>query len=117
MLVVRISGTRPVLDADVMEQMWGFWSPIADRCRRDGIRRILSVNSPSGQASSRSMVSLFKRFGEIGLDPSLRMAMVVADVRGRRVIELGAALAVERGWKVRIFATEDQAREWLTSER
>jgi hypothetical protein len=113
MLVVRVGGTRPALDADVIEQMWGFWSPLADRCRRDGIRRILSINSPLGQAKSTSMVALFKRFAEIGLTPSLRMAMVVADAHGRRVIELGAALAVEKGWSVKIFAAEDEARQWL----
>ena len=62
------------------------------------------------------MVALFSHFGEVGLDPSMRLGMVVADEQGRRVIELGAALAVERGWNVKIFATEDEARQWVLSD-
>jgi hypothetical protein len=59
------------------------------------------------------MVALFKRFAETGLVPPLRSAMVVADAQGRRVIDLGAALAVERGCSVEILAAEDEAPQRL----
>jgi hypothetical protein len=113
MLVVRIGGTRPALDIDAIEQMWAFWSRTGDQCHRQGIRRLLSVNTPSGAVTSSAAATFYKRLGEFGLDPRMRIAVVIPDSRSRRVIELGAALAVERGWNVRVFAEEDPARQWL----
>ena len=113
-LTVRLGGTRPALDSDVLEQQWGFWSRATDECRRLGITRILSVHSPSGRVSSSATLTWYSRLGDVGFDKSMSIALVIADHHGRSVLRLGAAAAVNRGWKVKVFDTEAEARAWLT---
>lgn len=112
-LTIRIGGQRAALDSDALEQMWGNLSRAADYCRQHGIRRLVSANTPSGQVSSSSAAAFYSRLGDFGFDLGMRIAVVIPDTQSRRVIELGAALAIERGWNIKVFADEESARDWV----
>lgn len=112
-LTVQVGGQRPALDADAMEQMWGIWPQIADHCRESGIRRMVAVVTASGPVSSSGAASFYTHLGDVGLDAGMRIAVVIPDTQSRRIVELGAALAIEMGWKIRIFPAEEPAREWV----
>lgn len=112
-LTVRVSGTRPLSDSQTLEEYTEGWSRVADHCRERGIRRVLDVNLARGDRSSAVVLSFFSHLRELGFDRGMRFAVVFGVPDGKRVTELGVAVAAENGWRIRLFETEGEALRWL----
>ena len=115
MLVARVSGERPPVDSDAFDELSTLWFRIADEARHQRIGRILLVSSATGVGSSAVNYRVFSGFDRFGLDPSTRIALVRANSRVRRIMELGVRIARTNGWQIELFADEEAARRWLES--
>ena len=112
-LTVRVSGERPTSDAQTLEEYTDGWSRVADHCRARGIRRVLDVNLARGDRSSAVVLNFFSHIEALGFDRGMRFAVVFGVPDGKRVTQLGIAVAADQGWSLRMFETEGEALRWL----
>lgn len=113
MLVARVSGERPPVDSDAFDELSTLWFRIADETRRHRSGRILLVSTVTGVGSSAVNHRVFSGFERFGLPRSTRIALVRANARVRRIMELGVRMARASGWQIELFADEEAARRWL----
>ncbi len=113
LLVARVRGERPDLDADAGIEAAQGWRAIAEEARGRGVGRILLLVDVQGEPTSSNAQLQAGLMATFGFERQQRIACVFLQERMLRVNRLGALLAAEQGWNIRAFGSEAEARAWL----
>ena len=113
-LCVEISGKRkPDTERDEAIATWG---PVLAECRSAGLTRMLVRYRMHGRFSLMHAFDLSNNPERLGWVRSLRIAVV--RIEGTPFDELRAVetVAVNRGFPMRIFEDEENAKTWLLAD-
>jgi hypothetical protein len=89
---------------------------LAAACREQEIEQaLLDVRNSEGTLSTTDLYALAAAFGEIGIPPTFRLAVLHRFVGGEKA-EFFAMCANNRGWNVRAHDNFEDAFEWLSTE-
>lgn len=116
MLIASISGERPAHDDDALEGFIEMWGCVSDCCRDNHVRRVLTLISVVGEGSSMLALKFFLQLESFAYERCIRTAIVFPTPRRRKVSQIGVDIALKRGWDMRSFDEEIQARQWLGVE-
>lgn len=108
---VEISGERrPGKEA---EDFFDIWPPVADLCEKTRIQRILLVLRLAGRVPPTAAYEMVKSIADFGWPKSMRVAVVDLNEESRRDHLVTETIAFTRGYRLKIFADEEEARTWL----
>ena len=111
LLTVRLLGE--VAAEENLETTREYWQHIADRVSACGADALLVLDALPGEVmGDADLVRFFNGMAGLGLD-AVRIAYVEARTDQMPRIEYVEQLALERGYQVRMFANEPEARLWL----
>lgn len=111
LLTVRLLGE--VAAEKNLETTREYWQHIADRVSACGADALLVLDALPGEVmDDADLVRFFNGVAELGLD-RVRIAYVEARTDQMPRIEYVEQLALERGYRIRMFANEPEARLWL----
>jgi len=116
MVVARMTGEWPTLDREILMHTLEQWSRVTHLCFEHNVRRVLSISDVVGVASSSAALRIYSHPEDFGWDRSIRMAIVRADARTRRIIGMAVEVSKRNGWPFELFASELEGLEWLSSE-
>jgi hypothetical protein len=111
LLRVEIWGNRD--HGDLVNNAKAAWSKVAVVCKENNLSRILVVSHALGEYSTFKAYKINSTLSECGVQPSWKIAFVNLDKDSYQEIEFGETVAVNCGFIIKIFPTEDAAREWL----
>ena len=111
LLRVEIQGNRD--DGDLVSNAKAAWSKVATVCSENNLSRILIVSHAQGDYSTFKAYKINSTLAECGVRPSWKIAFVNVDKDSYQGIEFGETVAVNFGFTIKIFSTEDAARAWL----
>jgi hypothetical protein len=90
-----------------------YWQRIAVLVRETGARQLLVLDRMQGEVmSDEQLARFFDQLGGSGLE-QVRIAYVEGRVDQIQRIEYAELMALERGYDIRMFANESDARLWL----
>ena len=90
-----------------------YWLRIGALVRETGARQLLVLDHMQGEVMSNDQLAcFFDRIQGIGLEQA-RIAYVEGRIDQIPRIEYAEVLALERGYDIRMFANEADARVWL----
>jgi hypothetical protein len=109
LLTVRLLG-----DAETtLERTREYWLRIAERANACGAEQLLVLDALPGEVmSDEDLLRFFDSVGTLGLE-CVRIAYVEGRVDQVSRIEYVELLALERGYRIRMFGNESEARMWL----
>jgi hypothetical protein len=109
LLTVRLLG-----DAETtLERTREYWLRIAERANGCGAEQLLVLDALPGEVmSDEDLLRFFDSVGTLGLE-CVRIAYVEGRVDQVSRIEYVELLALERGYRIRMFGNESEARMWL----
>ena len=110
-LRVEIEGDRT--KGDLVSNARAAWPEIATACSNNNLARILVVSHASGKYSTFDAFQINSTLAECGVQKSWRIAFVNLDQKSYEEIEFDETIAVNRGFAVKIFKNEEDARAWL----
>lgn len=111
LLRVEIRGDRT--DGDLSVNARAAWNRIAAVCSEHNLSRILVVSHATGKYSTFNAYEINSALAECGIQRTWKIAFVNLDKESYQDIEFGETVAVNLGFQVKIFPTEDAARAWL----
>lgn len=109
LLTVRLLG-----DAETtLERTREYWLRIAERANACGAEQLLVLDALPGEVmSDEDLLRFFDSVGTLGLE-HVRIAYVEGRIDQVSRIEYVELLALERGYRIRMFGNESEARMWL----
>ena len=109
LLTVRLLG-----DAETtLERTREYWLRIAERANASGAEQLLVLDALPGEVmSDEDLLRFFDSVGTLGLE-HVRIAYVEGRIDQVSRIEYVELLALERGYRIRMFGNESEARMWL----
>lgn len=109
LLTVRLLG-----DAETtLERTREYWLRIAERANACGAGQLLVLDALPGEVmSDEDLLRFFDSVGTLGLE-HVRIAYVEGRIDQVSRIEYVELLALERGYRIRMFGNESDARLWL----
>jgi hypothetical protein len=109
LLTVRLLG-----DAETtLERTREYWLRIAERANGCGAEQLLVLDALPGEVmSDEDLLRFFDSVGTLGLE-HVRIAYVEGRIDQVSRIEYVELLALERGYRIRMFGNESEARMWL----
>lgn len=111
LLTVRLLGE--VVAEDNLELTREYWLRISERANAYGAEHLLVLDALPGEVmSDEDLVRFFDSVGTLGLE-HVRVAYVEGRTDQVSRIEYVELLALERGYRIRMFANESDARLWL----
>ncbi|MCB2204805.1 hypothetical protein KQI65_08645 [bacterium] len=112
-LRVQVSGDRAV--GSTSRNAESMFRKISIASKETGLHRILVISKITGSLSTMSVFETAASLGEYGIELGWRIALVNLDYPSRMQLEFGMTVAVNRGTGIKMFDTEKEAMEWLTS--
>ena len=111
LLTVRLQGeVAPEANLEVTR---GYWQQIAREVALCGATHLLVLDMLPGEVmSNEDLVRFFDGVAGLGME-TVRIAYVEGRVDQVARIEYAELLALERGYRIRMFANEPDARLWL----
>ena len=109
LLTVRLLG-----DAETtLERTREYWLRIAERANASGAEQLLVLDALPGEVmSDEDLLRFFDSVGTLGLE-HVRIAYLEGRIDQVSRIEYVELLALERGYRIRMFGNESEARMWL----
>lgn len=109
LLTVRLLG-----DAETtLERTREYWLRISERANACGAGQLLVLDALPGEVmSDEDLLRFFDSVGTLGLE-HVRIAYVEGRIDQVSRIEYVELLALERGYRIRMFGNESEARLWL----
>ncbi|WP_449447942.1 hypothetical protein [Thermomonas brevis] len=109
LLTVRLLG-----DAETtLERTREYWLRIAESANACGAEQLLVLDALPGEVmSDEDLLRFFDSVGTLGLE-RVRIAYVEGRIDQVSRIEYVELLALERGYRIRMFGNESEARMWL----
>jgi hypothetical protein len=96
-----------------LEDAVDVWTQVADCCRKSGLTRILSVWDVPGRLPPLVAYELVGARASGAWDRRFRLALVQLREERFKDSQFVETLAVNRGYNVRVFDNEPDARSWL----
>lgn len=110
-LRVEVSGHRT--PGREVEDAVAVWSEVADRCRAASLPRILAVMKLSGRLPTMAAFDIAHAPDSFGWSREFQLALVDLNEESRKDNLFTETIAVNRGFRVKVFDNEDDARAWL----
>lgn len=111
-LCVRATGDR---EADSpARSAQDAWSRVAQKCRETGLARVLILSKVTGRYPTLDTYETMSTLDQYGVSKDWKIAYVNSDPECRQDLMFMMAVADNRGYLVRLFGDEDEARKWLT---
>ena len=110
-LRVEISGDRT--EGDLVTGARAAWTKVAATCRENNLSRILLVSSATGTYNTADGYDINSTLEECGVEKTWKIAFVNLDADSYHDIQFGETVAVNRGYWLRLFSTENDAMAWL----
>jgi hypothetical protein len=108
---VEVSGKRiPGKETDDAIRVW---ASVAETCRKKNITRILAINNIPGRLPALAAYSLAESPEEFGWSRHFKLTVVDVNEDSRKDNLFTETVAVNRGYNVKIFDNENDAKEWL----
>lgn len=96
-----------------LERTREYWLRISERANACGAEQLLVLDALPGEVmSDEDLVRFFDSVGTLGLE-HIRVAYVEGRADQVPRVEYVELLALERGYRIRMFANEPDARLWL----
>lgn len=89
------------------------WRRVSEKCGETGLSRVLIVSEVTGHYPTTDAYETMSTLDQHGVSHEWRIAYVNDDPRCREDLMFMMAVADLRGFSVRIFADEGEARKWL----
>lgn len=106
-VLVLSSGEK---DYTVVEEIWAKTSRVCETHQCFSVLGIANTSQPIEAVESYEIPAVFRRYN---IDRRYRVAWVELNPEGVDVIDLAANILANRDLPGRLFATVDEAREWL----
>lgn len=106
-VLVRADGEK---DYQVVEQIWSTVSRVCEKHQCFEVLGIANTSKPIEAVEGYEMPAVFR---EYGIDRRYRIAWVELNPDAVDVIELAASILANRDLPGRLFATTDEAKQWL----
>ena len=110
-LRVGISGKRT--PGNEVEDSLKAWSKVAEICRERNINHILAILKISGHLPDMASYNIGDLAEKYGWSRGFKLAVVTKDEYSRKVNLLSETVAVNRGFDVKVFDNEQDAKTWL----
>lgn len=108
---VQLSGElTPGLE---LQEATSVWSQVADACREKGVTRVLAISDARGHLLTMTAYELADSALTWGWDQRFKLAMVEVHEERRQNSLFAETVAVNRGFRARVFDDEQKARSWL----
>jgi hypothetical protein len=111
LLRVEVWGDRG--EGDLVADARGVWTSVATVCGERDLSRILLISHATGDYPIGNGYRINSTLQECGVQRSWRVAFVNLDRRSFRDVKFGETVARNRGFSVKVFSNEDEARAWL----
>ncbi len=112
--LVTVRGRREV--GHELEDAKVYWAKIALYCREHQPKRVLVSVELTGEIPKIVSYQLGLEAEALGFKPNLKLAIVDPNEQARKSHELGALTASNRGYDIEVFASQEEAKNWLTDE-
>lgn len=113
-LIVEIFGDRPT-DPELLKSMsHDTWRKIS-RVAKDGQHdKLLVLSHARGEYPTLKAYEINSTLADCGVETGWTIAFVAFDEKSLANIKFAETVAVNRGFRVGVFANEKSARDWLT---
>lgn len=109
-VLVRTSGEK---DYAVIEEIWAKVARVCEKHQCFDVLGIANTSSPIEAVESYEIPGVFR---EYNIDRRYRVAWVELNPEGVDVIDLAANILAHRDLPGKLFATVEEAREWLLGD-
>ena len=110
-LRIEISGDRsPGQEASEAIE---FWSQVAKLCREKNIDNVLTISTLTGRLPTLQAFEIAQSPESFGWDWRFKVAFVDLNEESRQDNLFTETVAVNRGYRAKIFDNEDDAKTWL----
>jgi hypothetical protein len=89
------------------------WSQEADVCREKEINRVLAISKVTGQLPTIAAYDIAEPPGSFGWSQRFKFAYVDLNEESRNENVFSETVAINRGYNVKLFDNEQDAKEWL----
>ncbi len=90
------------------------WARIAQKCEETGLARVLIISRVTGRYPTLDTYETMSTLDQYGISRDWKIAYVNSDPDCRQDLMFMMAVADNRGFLVRLFGEEDEARKWLS---
>lgn len=91
------------------------WMRVAQKCRETGLSKVLIVSEVKGRYPVHDIYQVMPKLTDYGISKDWKIAYVNDDRQCREDLVLMMTVADNRGYRVRVFDDEADARKWLES--
>ena len=110
-LRIEISGDRsPGQEATESK---AFWSQVAELCSEKNVDKILTISTLTGRLPAMQAFEIAHSPQSFGWDWRLKVAFVDLNEESRQDNLFTETVAVNRGYRAKIFDNEEDAKAWL----
>ena len=110
-LYVQVSGQR--VPHRVAKDALAMWQRIAEACQRTASERVLCVTDLKGTIPTMAAYDTGNSVADLFHGMRVKAAYVVNDEQSLETNAFGQTVAINRGFYVKLFVDEAEAREWL----
>ena len=96
-----------------VEEAKEFYAQAFELCRKNNVRRLLAVFDMPGRIPTMSAYHIASAPDKVGMTPKSRVAVVHLDEERYKSNLFTEDVAVNRGWHVKVFNDENDAKLWL----
>jgi len=117
LLRVEIFGERPQDKVQLQKASHEGWREIARVAAEEKRDRLLVVSHARGKYPTVKAYEINSTLAECGVQRGWKIAFVNLDADSFQEVKFAETVAVNRGFDVSIFRSEDAARDWLNPSR
>lgn len=110
---IRVEVTGKRIPGKEVEDAGIIWSQVSEICRTKNIDKILLVSKVTGPLSFLASFNIAATPKDYGWSHRLRLAAVILDEEARKGYLFSETVGVNRGYIVKIFDNEQDAKTWL----
>lgn len=113
-LRVDIFGIRE--KGKIVEDAKEAWKQIAKACQESGLDRFLVTSHVTGDYSISNAYSINSVLDQFGVSRRWKIAYVVLDEKAYETLKFAETVAINRGFRGKVFQDEVEAYNWLVSK-
>ena len=110
-ILVKVSGDR--IPGQETEIMTNVWIRVMKMCHEKSIHKILAILNLTGRLPTMKVYYGAKNPDAVGWSRKFQLAVVDLNEQSRQDNVFAATVASNRGFPVKIFDNEEDARNWL----
>lgn len=108
---VEVSGERT--SGNEKEDAINLWTQVVEVCRKSEVKKILVISTLTGRVPAVKTYDIAGNPEAFGWSREYKLALVDLDENSRQHNLFAEDVAVNRGFHVKVFDNEEDAKDWL----